>query len=278
MNRSLYLLLLLSYFLTACEDLGADINVEPGESKIVLVGFIAPSDTMIRINVSQTQPLLGDLLDATIRNAKVTISDGLTIDTLVFSVEELNYISYKRIQGGTHYTIRAELPDGRWAEAECTTPDDVSMDFRYTIDSVIDGNTIEYTVKMNWTDGSMSPVTYYRTDAEMYYLIVDTINQHYEYISTELKPNVPEISLGTGFNTEMEVIYKSNFETRFVEKFLELHLLMIDKDYHEFEKSKKNNYSGFPNYEYTKLYSNVKNGYGIVASYNNYVLKSLNVY
>ena len=104
-----------------------------------------------------------------------------------------------------------------------------------------------------------------------------TIAQTFQFITTELTPNISEINRGTGINTQMEIVYKSNKEVRFTEKYLELHLLMIDEDYYKFELAKKNNSSGFPNYEYTKLYSNVKNGFGIVASYNNYVLKPLNV-
>jgi hypothetical protein len=262
---------------SSCEELDSDIDIKEAESKIILNGFMTPSDSVVKINVYQTQPTLGQSLDVYVRDARLTLSDGITTDTFLYLADESVYILNKRVSSNTTYTVRAELPDGRWAEASCTTPDEQPLDFTYTIDSIVNGNKIEYTVKMNWTDLSPKANTYYRTDAEMYYLIIDTLTQTYQFITTELIPNIAEINKGTGLNTQMEVVYKSNKEVRFVEKYLELHLLMIDEDYYQFELTKKSNYSGYPNYEYSKLYSNVKNGFGIVASYNNYVLKPLNL-
>lgn len=277
MKYFLWILIFSSALFSSCEELEADIDIKEGESKIILNGFITPSDSVIKINVLQTQPTLGESIDIYVRDARLTISDGITTDTFIYAADESLYKLNKRVRSGTTYTVRADLPDGRWAEATCTTPDELPLDFNYTIDSVIYGDKIEYTVKMNWTDLSPKPKTYYRTDAELYYLIIDTVTQTFQFITTELVPNVAEIKEGTGLNTQMEVVYKSNKEVRFVQKYLELHLLMVDEDYYQFEKTKKNNISGFPNYEYTKLYSNVKNGFGIVASYNNYVLKPLNL-
>ncbi len=277
MKYIVWILIFSSVLFSSCEELESDIDIKQGESKIVLNGFITPSDSVVKIQVMQTQPTVGESIDVYVRDARLTLSDGITTDTFLYLADESVYILNKRVSSSTNYTVRAELPDGRWAEASCTTPNEQPLDFTYAIDSIVEGNKIEYTVKMNWTDLSPNPNTYYRTDAEMYYLIIDTLTQTFQFITTELIPNVAEINKGTGLNTQMEVVYKSNKEVRFVEKYLELHLLMIDEDYYQFELTKKNNYSGFPNYEYTKLYSNVKNGFGIVASYNNYVLKPLNL-
>lgn len=277
MKNIVWIVILSAIVFSSCEELSSDIELKQGESKLVLNGFITPSDSVVKMQVMQTQPTLGESVDIYVRNAKLTISDGTNTDTFLYVADESVYVLNKRIRSGTTYTIRAQLPDGRWAEASCTTPEEVPLDFSYTIDSIVDGERIEYTVKMNWTNLSVNPNTYFRTDAELYYLIIDTLTQTFQFITTELVPNIPEINKATGLNTQMEVIYKSNKEVRFVEKYLELHLMMIDEEYFKFEQAKKNNYSGFPNYEYTKLYSNVKNGFGIVASYNNYVLKPLNV-
>jgi hypothetical protein len=277
MRAILYILMLSTLFFVSCEEVDSDINVKAGESKLVLNGFISPSDTAVRIYVSQSQPLIGPSIDQTVRNAIVTISDGITSDTLLFFDEEQVYYLDKRVNSNTTYTVRAELPDGRWAEASCTTLEEAQVDFSYTIDSAIKDNKIEYTVKMNWVDSSLNGNVYYRTDAELYYLVIDTPTQTYQFISTQLKPNVSELTKAAGFNQSMEVIYKSNFEMRFIEKYLELHLLMIDEDYYKFEQTKKSNYSGIGSYDYSKMYSNVKNGLGIVASYNNHVMKPLNI-
>lgn len=267
----------LSFFFMACEELASDIDVKEGESKLVLNAYLTPNDSIIKIQVTQTQPLIGAGIDPIVRNAVLIITDGLQTDTIPYSPDEMLYAINKRVRGGTTYTVRATLPDGRWAEASCTTPQDLPLDYTYTIDSTMEGNKIEYTVTMNWQDLSAATNVYYRTDAEMYYILIDTLTQEFQFITKELTSTSSEIIKSTGTNANMQIIYKSDKEARYVEKFLELHLLMVDEDYYQFEKAKKNNYSGFPNYEYTKLYSNVKNGFGIVASYNNYVIKPLNV-
>jgi Domain of unknown function (DUF4249) len=272
-----FILIISTLFFVSCEELDSDIDIKAGESKLVLSGFISPSDTAIRIYLSQTQPMIGPNLDPNVRNAKVTISDGTNVDTLFYFEDEQVYYLEKQVRSNTSYTVRAELPDGRWAEATCTTLEQVALDFTYTIDSVIRDNKIEYTVKMNWIDNSTNGNVYYRTDAEMYYLIVDTVTQVYQFITTELNPNISEVNKAAGFNQSMEVIYKSNFEVKDVEKYLELHLLMIDEDYYKFEQTKRNNFSGLGTFDYSKMYSNVKNGLGIVASYNNQVMKPINI-
>lgn len=278
MKRLSYIFILFVVVLSsACNEYDSDINIKDGESKLVLNAFISPDDTRLRISVTQTIPTIGRNIDPIVRDAVVTISDGITTDTLAFELNEFLYTSQTDIKPGTKYTVRAVTPDGRWAEASCTTLQDVVLDFNYTIDSQIVNNRIEYTVTMNWIDNSNSPNTYYRSDAELYYLVFDTINMTYNFITTELKPDKSEIMQGMGFNQPMEIIYKSNFELRNIEKYLELHLLMIDEDYYNFEINKRNNSSSFPNYEYSKIYSNVVNGFGIVASYHNHVLKPLNI-
>jgi hypothetical protein len=72
----------------------------------------------------------------------------------------------------------------------------------------------------------------------------------------------------------MSIVYESTFIPRNSIKFIDMHLFMVDEDYYKFEISEKGN-SGFINYEVQSIYSNVKGGLGIVASYNNYALKNL---
>lgn len=276
--RAFQLILILgSLFLASCEEIDSDIDIKAGESKLVMSGFISPSDTAVRIYLNQSQPMIGPQLDPNVRNAVVTLSDGINVDTLFYFDEEQVYYLDKQVQSNTTYTVRAELPDGRWVEATCTTLEERSIDFSYSIDTAIKNNKIEYTVTMDWIDNTTGGNVYYRTDAEMYYLIIDTLTQVYQFITTELEPNVSEVNKGAGFNQPMQVVYKSNLEVRNIEKYLELHLIMIDEEYYKFEQTKKNNYSGIGTYDYTKMYSNVKNGLGIVASYHNHVMKPINI-
>lgn len=278
MRNFVYILFVFSsLFAISCDELDSDIQVNKGESKLVLLSFLSPSDSEITVTVQQTQPLLGEQIDPIVRNAVVTLIDGT--DTLIIPFSESNntYLLAEKVKPNTKYTLRAETPDGRWAEAECTTLQTVALDFNHTIDSTISNSGIEYRIKMEWKDSAGLGNTYYRTDAELYYIVIDTVSMEFEFIARELNPVTSEVIKGIGNSQTMSMEYLSNVEKRNIEKYLELHLFMIDDVYYKFEQTKKSNWSGFPNYEYSKLYTNVKNGYGIVASFHNYVVKPLNI-
>ncbi len=277
MKYIIYILSVSIVFLTSCDEYDADININEGESKLVLNGFLTPTDTLIRISLTQTIPTLGPNKDATVYNGTIVISDGINQDTLKFDFNENLYTSRRSLLPNTAYTIRATTPDGRWAEANCTTLPDVSLDFTYQLDSIVNGQNITYKVNMIWKDSTSLTKAYYKADAEMMYLVIDTIHQTFNFIQDDLSPNKFETMQGAGFNQSMTIQYTSKVAPRNIMKFLELHLLMVDEEYYKFDLNKKSSIGGVPSFEYSSLYTNVKNGYGIIATYHNHTIKPLNV-
>lgn len=277
MKYIIYILSGFIVFLTACNEYDADINIKEGESKLVLNGFLSPTDTLIRISLTQTIPTLGPNKDATVYNGTIVISDGTIADTLKFDFSENLYTSRMTIVPNTAYTIRATTPDGRWAEANCTTLPDIPLDFSYQLDSVVNGQYITYKVNMNWKDSTSLTKAYYKADAEMMYLVIDTINQSFNFVQEDLSADKFETMQGAGFNQTMSIQYTSKVSPRNIMKFLELHLLMVDEEYYKFDMNKKSSIGGIPSFEYSNLYTNVKNGYGIIATYHNHTIKPLNV-
>ncbi len=275
MKYVLYILMVVLF--SACEELESDIDIKPGESKLVLNAYLTPNDSVVKVHLTQTIPLLGEGIDPNINNAIITITDGTTTDTFYYETNEMLYLLNKTLESDKTYTIKAVTMDGRWVEASTTIPKQANLDFTYNIDSIITNDKIEYIVTLDWTDVNVNENVYYRTDAELYYVIIDTLTGNFQLITKELLSNTSEIMKPVGNGQNMRIVYKSDKELRNIMKYLELHMLMVDEEYYRFELEKKNNYSGFPNYEYTRLYSNVRNGFGIVASYNNYVLKPLNI-
>lgn len=277
MRNIFFILFLFPLFLSSCYDYPSDIEVKPGESKLVLNAYLSPSDTVIVVKVSQSMPTLGPVVDPNVYDALVYMTDGTDTFYLNYNFNNQAYTSLDKIKPNTKYTINASCPDGRWAEANITTLADAALDFDYTIDSAIAGGNVYYTVNMVWKDSTAYQQSYYRVDAELSYLLIDTVNQIYNFIQEELTPSKKEIMPGEGLNRMMSIQYQSNLAPRHTSKFLTLHLLSIDEDYYKFELMKKNNNGGFPNYEYTQLYSNVKNGFGIIATYHNYIVKPINI-
>jgi hypothetical protein len=273
MRRLICILTLLSIVFTACEEYEADIEIPAAETKLVLTAFLSPRDTETYIFLYKTSPTLGgsENQDPAVKNARVVLSDGIYFDTLSYNLDAQCYVTRRIIESSKTYKVQAIYGELK-AEAICTVLPEVPLDFNYTIDSVVQNDLIKYIVKLNWKDSVANiSQTYYRSDVELQYFVLDTV---FNFGSQNMKASTPKTVKGTGYNTGMSIVYESTFIPRNSIKFIDMHLFMVDEDYYKFEISEKGN-SGFINYEVQSIYSNVKGGLGIVASYNNYALKNL---
>lgn len=272
MRTVVYIFFLISIVFSACEEYEADINIPAAESKLVLTAFLSPRDTESYVFLYRTSPTLGgsENQEPVVKNASVVLSDGFYFDTLTYNQEAQCYVSKRTIQSSKTYKVEA-IFGALKAEAICTILPEVQLDFNYTIDSVIQNDQIKFIVKLDWKDSAaLIPQTYYRTDVELQYFVLDTV---FNIGSQNMKASSPKTVKGKGFNNNMSIIYESTFIPKNSIKFIDMHLFMVDEDYYKFEISNKG-ISGFINYEVQSIYSNVKGGLGIVASYNNYVLKN----
>lgn len=273
MRILIYILTLLSIVLAACEEYEADIEIPAAESKLVLSAFLSPRDTETYIFLYKTSPTLGgsDNQDPAVKNARIVLSDGIHFDTLSYNSDAQCYITKRIIESNKTYNVQAIYGELK-AEASCTVLPEAPLDFNYTIDSIVQNDLIKFIVKLNWKDSAANIAqTYYRSDVELQYFILDTV---FYFGSQNMKASTPKTVKGTGYNTGMSMVFESTFIPRNSIKFIDMHLFMVDEDYYKFEISEKGN-SGFINYEVQSIYSNVKGGLGIVASYNNYALKNL---
>lgn len=273
MKRIIYILSFLSIVITACEEYDSDIDIKPSESKLVLSSFLSPRDTETYIFLYKTMPTLGSDTDQdnVVRNATIILSDGSFSDTILFDANAENYVTRRKIESNKTYTVKAIFGE-KVAEATCTILPEVPLDFTYTIDSIVNKDLIKFIVKLEWKDSTLLiPQTYYRTDVELQYLVLDTI---FTFGSQNLTAKSPKTMKGTGYNTSMSIVYESTYIPRNTIKFIDLHLFMVDQDYYKFEMSDKGSL-GLITYDPVTVYSNVRGGLGIVASYNNYVLKNL---
>jgi len=81
MMKKLYLLAIAIFSLSSCED-PVDLSIEPGESQIVVDGFISNLNTAQVITVKQTKEFFGSAEQVPVVGAtiKVTASDGSVYD------------------------------------------------------------------------------------------------------------------------------------------------------------------------------------------------------
>jgi hypothetical protein len=261
--------------LNACQEFDADIDLPLGEKSLVMSAFLSPEDTLIRVWAFYTVPTIGksDQENNYVADGLVTISDGITTDTLYFDYESRSYFLMMNeypIEGGKSYTIRVKDTEGRIASAICTVPETGLLNFDYQVDSVVHANgTVNYIFRMEWDDVP-GQIRYYRTDAELMYMTEDTTREIYEFFDEELKPSVRELHKGSGTGGRMSITYTSTAIPPAVFKLFNLMLYNTDENYYLFHLNNNGlNINFLPIYEPTENYTNVKGGLGILGAYNN---------
>lgn len=161
--------------LYACESLVTtipDSKLPKVEPQLTLFAFLSPQDTLIRVKVSQTRPILsefttgdslfyvfnGDTLqgiDESFATATVVLEGPESKVTLVYDPAEKVYsvpASVFPIRGGQRYAI--SVTDGkRTATAQCTVPFEAVPITEYTLDTTITPTIgrVDTTLLLNFT-------------------------------------------------------------------------------------------------------------------------------
>src|SRR5688500_15809261 len=90
---------------TSCQQ-NANITIPDADPKLVVSAFISPADDSVMITVSKSDPIFdgGAIQTRYIKDATVTISDGITTRTLVYRPNEANP------QDSYYYIHSSDLP------------------------------------------------------------------------------------------------------------------------------------------------------------------------
>jgi hypothetical protein len=243
---------------TSCVELEADIAIPDVPSQLVLSAYLSPNDTMTRVYLSQTSPTLGQLVESQVNDALVVLSNRFYADTLMYNPLENAFTSTRPIMPAEEYQIWVRDAKGREIIARTNVVPAAPL-----------------SLAISWIDSSLFANPIFRVDAELNYLTVDTVTGIVNFFSQEMKPSSSEIITSIGPMARYEIIYTSTKVPSIEEKFIEINLLHINQDYYNFELSLKD-ISGYSFVPSTKVYTNVKNGYGIFASHNNNSAQYLN--
>ena len=124
----------LAVLMTSCErDITVDLP-QP-EEQIVVEGYITPGAYPL-VFISRTAPFFAPLdsatlLQYTVKDAVVTVSNGTVTDTLLAPFSTTGYLyTGTNITGeiGKTYTLNIQLPDGRSCSSVTTIPQPVTLD------------------------------------------------------------------------------------------------------------------------------------------------------
>ncbi len=319
-----YLAFVTLLILASCDSLVQTVSPDKltqVDSQLTMFAFISPQDTIIRVKVSQTSPILSDYAyggggymvsngdtirfgDA-VNNVKVTLSDGQAEVSLSYQAEDQLYaIPASRFPIKAGSTYKLTVTDGkRTAMASCTVPVEQVAINKYALDTTVTkrfGRTDTTLIaSFTWTDLA-GKQNYYRVKAyeeiEAPYFTFNTSEKKYyekralvqAYFNNgnDARSDLLDDALldGETFSSARLERRISNNTYNFgypyvngqrlepdkgpVSKGIHLLLMHTDQDYFKFHRSLRQQNPDNPFAEPALIYTNVKGGFGIFASYN----------
>ena len=272
MYKIIHALLILFFlvFLNACTK-DANVKLPVVESKLVINSFISPQDTVIKVEVTLSQPLYNNSNSGQylkISNATVQIGDGAITKMLAYNSIDNNYTvsaSQLSVVVGKTYTLTISTPDGKNVNASTSIPVSNST-LTYSSQILNKPNQPDsYSIEAKWFD---SPGTddYYRIafyDKQFYSGGTDTT---YSVVYSEVFSD--KDNDGKTFNQNFEVYMNGGAGEG------ELYLIHATKEYYLFHQKLSLAGNGEnPFAEAVQMYSNINGGYGIFAGFNQFKLQ-----
>ncbi|MBR9832714.1 DUF4249 domain-containing protein [bacterium] len=268
------LVLIISAVMVSCEKEAKEIELPKVDPKLVVYGFLSPSDSVIEIVVSKSVPYFGDqkgniydpVSDATV----LLSSEGQTI-SLPFSIENGSYIVRNEapfsILAGKTYSLQVSSPGGFYVSAATTVPSSLPNQVKVEIDSSIrtsNGfNEKIYRIQTVFLD-QPNQRDYYHGITKIYQ---DTLkDKRYAYTICN---NFKEDEGVNGQEIRLNCNY-SNFYSGFdgANSFSGFSVLYTtDISYFKYHVSLDNYIEDNPFAEPSRVYSNINGGLGCLGSY-----------
>ncbi|WP_439879847.1 DUF4249 domain-containing protein [Pontibacter sp. MBLB2868] len=273
--------------LTSCERDADNIKLMDVSSKLAVISYISPQDTIVKVQLQRTQPAIGKELSQEQRkvsNATVTISDGANVATLNYNPDADEYrtaVNMNNVVAGKTYYLTVTTPDGFSASASCSIPAVTNIAITdiatsYVLEPDYTGDELRnYKVALKWKDAPEAK-NYYRVLGSFMYKIRDTYGQVHtqveELYSEHNKSYLyKDDMLENGSITSDKFYFYRNMSNADGSKIkLNILLLVTDRNYYLFQDAlhRQQQFDGNPFAEPTILYTNIKGGVGVFAGYN----------
>lgn len=258
----------------SCERDAGNVKLPEFVQKLVVTSFISPHDSASFVQVSTNERIYGDLTSAeNPGRLTVSMSDGrnkagLELSGDVFMVRKKDF----PIESGRKYFLEVSSDKGLKASAECTIPE--QSDLGITVDTVRtyytypDGGSYSVLKMSVYVEDPPGKANYYSFAAKVldynpyfgiYPYIFETYSSDDIYFSDEGRD---------GKRIFANATYSVGLMPDSDSTFFLFYILNTDRDYYLWHNS-LNKYSGGDNpfREISPVYSNIKGGLGIFASY-----------
>jgi len=261
-----FAILFLLITLISCEK-EANIKLPEVKPMPVIFCFISPSDTVIQIKLTMSQPLFEkqDInIYAGVKDANVTLSSAQGNISLTYNQGKNAYIAltsvYPIIAGQT-YKLVVTLNDGTVVEAETTVPDKNIPILATSVQTITTNNNQFLRFKLDFQDDG-SQTNYYRVAMAdiISFLPGDTTYSETGIRNTYTDANNNGALMELSFD---HYNYGGNSSVGYM-----IYLLNTNKDYYLFHQSLRNYGQTNPFAEPSLVYTNIKGGLGVFAASN----------
>lgn len=275
--------LCLILFTSACIDI-----VNPGElglkdQLLVVNSIISPHQEVLKVQVSQSNPLFGLIPDYNtekdlVKDAVVTLSNGTSTINLTYSAKEKLYVAKARflpIVSGSTYTLKVTAGKVT-TTATSTVPEAVVPITNLKIGPRL--NSGEYRVALSWMDPK-AQTNFYRVftflmrgvkqkrrgqytkdnDITASRIIGNSVSYGGEEFHSDLTGN------GSSMSARGKLHYGGKVSDEY--KFLVGQLISCDKNYYLYHRNRQDPDDENPFAERSMTHTNIKGGTGIFASY-----------
>ena len=266
--------------LPACEkDITDKVNIDL-KPQLVVSAFISPQDTVLRVKVSQSEPVIGTYpvnQDPAVSNATVQLAQG---DRTVRFAYNPNFRVYEAdpaalpILPGQTYALTVTTPNGYAVAATSTVPDTAGIrisGLKHTVRRVTqsDGYAYdEHTFSYQWQDAP-GRENFYHVFAEREFRDPQQGNTYWQVLYNE--KNYFTDDRQDGQLLAAAVDYQT-FESQPNPEphFLHVYVAVTDRDYYLYHQSveKQQQTEDNPFAEPVLIYTNVTGGLGVFAAYN----------
>jgi hypothetical protein len=294
------LFLIFTFSFSSCRKVASDVDPPKFIQKLVVNVFLSPDKTENNIFISSNEKRFGELTGnfEPFGNASLYIyenSKEIQFDTVREGYFNRGYnycIKNFKFKEGQTYNLKVISDLGLEAEATCKIP--LKRDFQITVDTTFRKTTDDHGFKISILNAKIS-ITDFPGEANYYRLfyLYETYypaSPHKKHLSYKdaIESVIPDwaeynawendhVSNDIGLDGKKFILRTIEFQPVYLDQpswsdpdsaFLRVYLLNTDKPYYDFHKSLENYSLGdTPFTEPSFLYSNVKGGLGIFASY-----------
>ena len=273
-NKIIQGILLIAIVINYGCETDANVIVPAGERKLVVGGFLSPTENEHQISLSQTDPLFSTDTPISLANVKLTISSDSSSYSPSYDFNsgtfQFNNNQFK-IENDKNYHLRIVTEDGKMVESDMRTLSNqmpLVTDLKLNIDTVYTDfiyPELQYSLKISWND-LIGEQNYYRLianrllkDFDSNDTIVEPLNYFNEY---ELKDDKGKDGQVLTANFKYIESGAMNSPIGF-----EIILMKVDVNYYNYYKTLNNYADGDPFAEPVILFSNIQNGLGVFCNF-----------